>query len=385
MQDGNAASGREPNPTIAELRTETAALLLFCRENTTAVAAAIVFLTGCCIHSYSMTADAAINIFSADLISAIPIVFSSLVVISLLLLFFVLAPTLMLFEGAHKDRHGRIHPILQPQNFNLGHRRRALPAVRRISLARLVVFAIPGVVLALWALAEALLDEVVETGLLLLFIAALIAIASNALLAGRLRRPQRHRTASPDLGTRALSSTMQTVLMLFVLVLALTYTTDRKMGDALTFFILLVAPVFTASSQVVLVMLISRLSGTQGFIRRIFFFAAIFVAAFCVFPPTSSLLLKTHFMNSATAHGSCFRLMIDPTAPLPKALIDVDFKSTDGQTWSKQLQAIAPIEDWIQIRLKTDDTVLYRISKHAFAQTISCADEPRLRQPAKTN
>lgn len=378
MEGGNATPGNNANAFSAELKLELAALFEFCRNNPAAIAAGVVFLTGCAILSYSLTTDAAVNVFSTDLIAAIPVVFSSLVVLSLLSLLFTAAPTIVLFERAYKDRHGKLHLLLQPQNFDRGHRRRVRGKVQRISIARLAVFANPGLVLALWALAETLLDGIFDTRWYLLSLAFLIAVTSSTYLAGKLRRPQRHRSMAADQSTRWLSSLLQTVLMMLVLLLTLKSTTGIGLKDGQIIAAILLAPIVTASFQIVLVMIVARLSGNRGFIRRLFYATLAFIAIFCMLPPTSSLLLKRHFMDSATAYGSCFRLAVDANAPMPQGLIDTQFKSNDGQVWSKQMVAVAPIEDWVQVRLKIDNGILYRVSKQSFSQTIACNSEGKL-------
>jgi len=383
MEEVHNQTTRQLADEGSELKQEIGALLNFCRSNTAVVAAGIVFLVGCSILSYSVSTDASVNVFSAEIIAAIPVIFSSLVVLSLTSLAFILAPTYLIFEGAHKDREGRLRPLLQPSNFHRGHRRRARRGTQRIVLAWWGLFSLPGLLLAVWAVAETLLDGIYDTGGWLLILALLTAASISIWLSGRMRRPCRHRSTAPSIETRVFSSVMQALVMMLLLMLTLDYATNEGLGTAATLSALFLAPAIASLTQMTLVTLISNLSGNKGFVRRSFFAVLIFVVAFCVIPPSSSLLLRKHFSDSAVANGACFRVAVAPEITFPAALIDHDFKSTDGQRWSAQLRAISPLEDTVQVRLKQSNGILYRVSKDVFGQTISCREEKRLSTAGK--
>ncbi len=377
MQEPQTPKKAERADSTSNIQHEIKLLLRICKDNTAVVAAVIVILTGWSIFSYTLTSDGAINMFAPELIAAVPVLFSQQLVIFVSSMLFILAPTFMLFSGAYKDRTGKLHPVLLPANFTSGHKRRALPFARRTLIAWTVLFSLPGIMLALWIVGEVLLNGIVDTDTWLLGVSCLAAVGIDWWWSGRIRTPFRHRRTSPDKYSRFLFSAIQTVVMLVTVSLTVTYTTSANLGYGWTIAFAFLTPIAAATLQLFLITVVINASGRPGFARSLFYVGLGVFVMFCSFPPTSSLLLRNHFMTSSTAYAGCFRIAIEKDSGIPSTLIDSEFIGIDAQTWSVRMRAIAPIDNWIQVRKKESDGIVYRIKKENFTQTLSCGEEQK--------
>lgn len=293
------------------------------------------------------------------------------------MLSFVITPTWLALDGASASRNGRLQPLFlipaYPKNRQV--------KVRNISAFSLTLwltlFSSPGLLLCSWAYVEVRLEGHYDTGPWLLLIVFVASVLLMAWMVGHIRRPNRHRTKLPDLMVRVVASIGQAMVMITLISAIASYSPRWNFTDELIVAILAASCIFAAMLQTLVIAVISRISERKGLLRRATLCTLLVVVIFCIYPPISSIVLRPFFGASAAPSSQCFRFAVNQEADLPLALKQSQFVSHDGQKWSPRLRAIAPINDSIQVRLKQDNGITYRIDSSLLEQTLACSDEKK--------
>lgn len=342
------------------------------RENTTLIAAGIVFLTSASIYNYATTERVAINVMSAELVAAIPLYFSFIVFIVVLLTGALALSSLVVLEGAPRDRHGRI--LVVPAVPSTRGAFFKVPLKKAATVAAplwLLTYWLPGLIFIALGCLTAALDGDGDSYLMMALLSWLGTFVAVATLSMRIRRPNRHRAIRTSRSMLILCSLWYSAIMSTAIVITLQYCTSQGHPAWQTLAWLLVVTGLLAGVQFLAALVIAHTSRHGGTVRQSILGAVGLVTLVCLIPDSSAFVSRIVFSLSSIGPAACVQFAL---APGQMEGIVTPASTTGGTSststpagtepvWTHPMRVIAPYDDTLQVRRTDDPQTVYRVKK----------------------
>lgn len=354
-------SSTEPN-----WKKEVALIATAIRENSPLIAAGVVFLTSASIYNFSNSEKVAINVMSAELVASIPLYFSIITLLVILLSFSLGMTSMVTLEGAARDQRGRllavpIVPTGRGEFMTAPVRRAALVAAG----AWLLAYWSPALIFIGLGLITVALDGEDASYVVMILLGLAMSIVAMSWLSLRIRRPHRNRAVGKSRSTLLLAGVVQSILMMTAIVIAIRYYSEQGYGDWGIAAWTLTVTALLAGLQFVAALAIARTSSHGGVLRQCVIGGAVLVTLVCLVPTTSVFVSRWVFNISTTGPVSCVQLALPPgySANIMTDAVGAAPSASAPSSWTQPLRVIAPYDDTVQVRLRDIPDTVFRIKK----------------------
>lgn len=274
------------------------------REHATLLAGAIFFLSGLAVFHYIMQEKVPLNILSSSMISALPMIFVTIVIVTLTMAAAPFIPLIalvedeILFEKSSKVNRKRIFYIMLRQIFGL-----IGPGLSIAYIVTIFVYAD---------------QEITTYPLLGTFLAGYLTIVLATLIN---RRHYDIKGKDPVLISSLMPATMQTVVITIALAITLNLTYKKTQNENIaiiaTAIICLLLPVL----QIIVATALARTRSRFGTIKTMFWGSVATVTLAILFPYSGANLADLVLSASASGANRCVQLKLPGDAVVDHTLL----------------------------------------------------------------
>lgn len=288
-------------PTQIHWKQDLRATLKLIGENSFLIGGGIVFLSAVSLFYYIQIEHVPLNLASSDVFAALPVLFATVSLLTLVLTVMSLLPVTLMFDGVSRSNEGTLQ---------------ALPSDRanRTAFIRwwLAALTLPGLVLAA-AMALSIGTDLSKAIDWLIMPIALAFSCLSFVFSLRKAHQKNHRTL--DLYTQGQAATLSLIQMLLLIVVmqwVLRYTKLEILWQVVASMLL--AALAIAILQIFLALLIVATSNRGSLLMQALVGSIVIVVAACLFPFTGGKLAGYVLQTSAMGGRSCVQLTLTAEA-----------------------------------------------------------------------
>lgn len=342
------------------------------RRNLSIFLGVVVFLCGASVINFCMAERVAVNFLSSDFIAFIPLFFAIIVFLVLLVGANVVFICTLILEGAAKSRGGQLLavPIVPVKGAFYVNPFKKI--VRVAAFQWIFLLWLPGIFTFVFLSLMRLLGASSTIYYVSILISALISILVLPVASRNIRRPCRHRSRVPPLSSSLLASSSQFIVMVLTIAVAENVAEKSSYESLKVFFCVASMTLCVALVQYLVALVIVR-SSHYGRARQAFWGGLLVVSVFCIFPFTSSAMVRLVLSAGSVGVFGCVRLGFEPRSDLPSSLIDKSLEYDAPLVWTKEIARAIPYGAVLQMKLEGDGDVIYRIRQDDLREVMSCS------------